>query len=128
MTIEPSFRAAIRPSRRLGPSWLRAAAIVATLALLGPGEPAAAVDDDRSAEWRDALLHTYVHGVTEPTARELLGREAVPYLHDLLTDASFPRRDNVVAFLARLGDERSTQPLLRLPARGGTSRRTCARC
>lgn len=52
---------------------------------------------------REALETTYVHGVTEEIARDLVGSESVTELVAILEDPSFPRHDNVVAFLAHLG-------------------------
>ena len=62
------------------------------------------------------LLETRIHGVPEAVARDLVGPGDLAVLHDLLRDPSFPRRDNVVAFLAWTGDETSTRELLRFLA------------
>ena len=43
----------------------------------------------------DAMLQTYVHGVTDELAAKVLGEHAVPQLIELLHDPDFPRRDNV---------------------------------
>jgi hypothetical protein len=59
-------------------------------------------------------LATYIHGVTEEIATSEIGAEGVPILLELLRDPSFPRRDNVVAFLSFLGGERETDGLVRL--------------
>ena len=60
----------------------------------------------------DAALQFYVHGVTPELAAELVGAEGVPTLHALLRDPAFPRRENVIAFLAHLGGAESTAALL----------------
>jgi hypothetical protein len=60
----------------------------------------------------DALLQTYVHGVTAEIAASEVGADNVPILLDLLHDPTFPRRDNVVAFLAYLGDDTATDAIL----------------
>ena len=59
----------------------------------------------------DAALVTYVHGMTDEIAQETVGPEGVPVLLRLLADPSFPRRDNVVAYLAYLGDDSATAAL-----------------
>lgn len=59
-----------------------------------------------------AVLGTYIHGITPEIAQEEVGAEGVPVLLDLLADASFPRRDNVVGFLAHLGGTETTQAIL----------------
>ncbi len=75
-------------------------------------------------EIRRAARVTYVHGVTEEDAAALLARhgaEAAAVLRALLRDAGFERRDNVVAFLAHLGDGETAADLLALlesPPRG----------
>jgi hypothetical protein len=61
---------------------------------------------------RRAALATYIHGMTEDIARSEVGAEGVPALLDLLRDPEFPRRDNVVAFLAYLGDDATTPALV----------------
>jgi hypothetical protein len=64
------------------------------------------------AERYTALLQTYIHGVDDDLARDLLGTEALPLLRRLLADPSFPRRDNVVAFLAHLDRGEAVPDLL----------------
>ena len=54
----------------------------------------------------------YIHGVTEDLARGLLEPGDVPILIELLQEPSFPRRDNIVAFLAMLDDGSATKDLL----------------
>ncbi len=73
-------------------------------------EPAA-TDPGREAV-RDAMLRTYVHGVDDSLALEVLGAAAVPHLRSLLRAAEFERRDNVVAFLAHLDRGEATADLL----------------
>ena len=72
--------------------------------------PAAAVSD----RVRDAATATYFHGMTREIAEREAGPEAVPELIALLGDPDFPRRDNVVAFLAYLGGAEAVAPLKRL--------------
>ncbi|NIQ86284.1 MAG: hypothetical protein GTN83_16050, partial [Acidobacteria bacterium] len=62
---------------------------------------------------RRAALATYVHGISEEIAVEAIGTEGWTELLPLLADPEFPRRDNVVAFLAKLPDARAVEPLLR---------------
>jgi hypothetical protein len=59
-----------------------------------------------------AALRTYVHGMTAELAQEQVGSDAEPVLRELLADPAFPRRDNVVAFLAYLGADDATLALL----------------
>jgi len=61
-----------------------------------------------------AVQGTYIHGVTEEIARQEVGAEGVPILHQLLADATCSHRDNVVAFLAHLGGPETTPALLNL--------------
>jgi hypothetical protein len=62
---------------------------------------------------RTEALHTYYHGVTAELARERIGPGGESALIDLLAEPTFPRRDNVVAFLGFLGGGESTVALLR---------------
>jgi len=66
----------------------------------------------RDAEYREALLHTYIHGINDELAQQVLGPGALPLLRTLLFDPDFPRRDNVVAFIAHLDHGESTSDLL----------------
>ena len=50
----------------------------------------------------DAASRVWVHGVNDEIAASEVGTEGVPVLLELLADPSFPRRDNVVAFLTHL--------------------------
>jgi hypothetical protein len=61
-----------------------------------------------------AALKTYIHGMTAEIAAREVGAAGVPALLDLLADPAFPRRDNVVAFLAFLAAADGTDGLLRL--------------
>lgn len=79
-------------------------------AAVGSAEPPAVAAD----RVRRAALATYVHGVTPELAAEAIGDEGLPSLLSLLRDAGFPRRDNVVAFLAFLGAGQSVDALLGL--------------
>ncbi len=63
---------------------------------------------------RQACLETYFHGMSAAIAKDRVGPEGVPDLLALLADPAFPRRDNVVAFLAYLGGPESTPALLAL--------------
>ena len=65
---------------------------------------------------RTQASYTYYHGITAEMAQERIGAEGVPVLLELLADPSFPRRDNVVAFLTYLGAEESTTALLEVLA------------
>ncbi len=62
---------------------------------------------------RQAALATYLHGLTDEIAEREVGPDGVPHLLALLHDPDFPRRDNVVAFLAHLGGDESAGALLR---------------
>src|SRR5262245_61411849 len=66
---------------------------------------------------RQSALQVYMDGMTAEIARTEVGAEGVPALLRLLDDASFPRRDNVVAFLAYLGAGESTPRLMALLGR-----------
>ena len=79
---------------------------------------------------RQSALRVYIHGMTDEIARRDVGAEGVPALLRLLDDASFPRRDNVVAYLAYLGAAESTPRLLQLldrPAAAATPEEERAR-
>ena len=66
----------------------------------------------REAEYREKMLWTYIHGVDDELAQQVLGTDALPLLRQLLLDPSFPRRDNIVAFIAHLDAGDSTDALL----------------
>lgn len=57
--------------------------------------------DPEDARLRQAMLSTYLHGVDDPLAAAVVGDADLPRLRSLLADPTFPRRDNVVAFLGR---------------------------
>ncbi len=95
------------------PVWLLLAA------LLLPAVARAASPDDVRSRVVEELGYVYVHGVDEPLARDLVDRlgAGVPVvLRELLADPAFPRRDNVVAFLAHLGGPADRDALLRFMA------------
>ena len=82
---------------------------------------------------RREALHTYFHGITAELAQERIGPQGVPALLELLADPSFPRRDNVVAFLTYLGageehDGAAGGVGVAAGAGGGRSRRRIERC
>ncbi len=90
---------------------------LAVLALMvGPSAPLIAAQPSDFESVRREALHTYYHGITAEIAHERIGVEGVPALLELLADPSFPRRDNVVAFLTYLGAEESTTALLEVLA------------
>ena len=96
---------------------------LAILALMLPlaaatATSAAAEPHPTDAQVREAARRIYVHGMTAEIAADEIGPSGVPALLRLLEDASFPRRDNVVAFLAYLGGRETTAPLEQLLARG----------
>ena len=61
---------------------------------------------------REAMLKTYIHGVNDEIAVQVLGTGALPHLRRLLIEPEFPRRDNVVAFLAHLDRGESVPALV----------------
>lgn len=73
-------------------------------------ERAATLGADRAT--LAAMLATHVHGVDDALAERWRDQVRVPTLLELLREPLFPRRDNVVAFLALLGDDRATAALL----------------
>jgi hypothetical protein len=77
----------------------------------------AAVADEAGAaaadDVRQKLLRVYIHGVDDVRAALVRARAALPHLRALLLDPAFPRRDNVVAFLAHLDSGDSVDALLR---------------
>ena len=89
---------------------------LAVIALVwASAQPIVAQASDLESVRREAL-HTYYHGITAELAQERIGAEGVPALLELLADPSFPRRDNVVAFLTYLGAGESTTALLEVLA------------
>ena len=87
-----------------------ALAVVAVVVFAGSASMA------RAESRRDAIIRaasaTYMHGITADLARTEIGEEGVPVLLDLLADPTFPRRDNVVAFLGYLGAGDSAQAVI----------------
>jgi len=82
---------------------------LAGLTALGSHAPA-----EVDARVRAAVLPVYIHGVTEQVAYAEVGLGGLPALTRLLEDPAFPRRDNVVAFLAFLGGAAETDALIGL--------------
>lgn len=74
-----------------------------------------------AVEIRDAMMATYIHGVDDELAVEVLSPEAIPVLRRLLLDPTFPRRDNIVAFLAHLDRGAATPDLVALLAKAPAS-------
>jgi len=66
----------------------------------------------RELRVREAMLVTYVHGVDDPLAAAVLADEDLPCLRRLLAESTFPRRDNVVAFLGHRDSARAVPALL----------------
>jgi len=82
-------------------------AVLAATAWAGPRP-----DAGRAARVRQAALATYVHGMTAEIAASEVGAGGVGQLLALLREPGFPRRDNVVAFLAYLAGDEATPALL----------------
>jgi hypothetical protein len=61
---------------------------------------------------RRAALVTYIHGINQEIADREIGPEGVPILLELLRDPDFERRDNVVAFLVYLAQDRDVLALV----------------
>jgi len=59
------------------------------------------------------MLRTYIHGVTDDVAAEVVKESDLPQLRRLLLEPNFPRRDNIVAFLAHSDGDAAVEPLLR---------------
>jgi len=92
---------------RIFPPALRIALLLgATSISLGQAAPPAV------SPVHEAALLTYVHGMTDELARQQVGEQGIPELLDLLLDPRFPRRDNIVAFLAHLAGDEATASLL----------------
>ncbi len=60
------------------------------------------------------LTAIYIHGVTQEICHDTVGVERLPRILELLDDPGFPRRDNLVAFLAFLGGPQATAALIEL--------------
>ncbi len=82
---------------------IRFTTLLPLFALLAGGTVATASDDDSQARVERAALATYIHGMTDEIALREVGHAGLPALRALLRDPDFPRRDNVVAFMAHLG-------------------------
>jgi hypothetical protein len=73
---------------------------------------AGADDGSIDSRVREAALRTYFHGVTPEIAQDQVGPQGVPTLIQLLHDPTFPRRDNVVAFLTHLGGDEQVDDIV----------------
>ncbi|MFQ5700846.1 MAG: FG-GAP-like repeat-containing protein [Acidobacteriota bacterium] len=88
-------------------------ALSVAVAFVSPvGTPLARQALSREEQVYEAMLGLYVHGVTDELARQILSPGDVPYLLTLLHEPGFPRRDNIVAFLAHLDDGAATGDLI----------------
>ena len=105
-----SRTAGIRPGRSQGVRTAIAAAFLVVAAVVTLSQ--ASEEVSRNDEYREALLSTYIHGVNDDLAEQVLGHDALALLRTLLFDPDFPRRDNVVAFIAHLDHGESTGDLL----------------
>jgi hypothetical protein len=74
--------------------------------------PVAAEETALTARVDDAARYTYFHGITDEIAREAIGVEGLPRLLELLRDPGFDRRDNIMGFLAWLGDDASAREIV----------------
>src|SRR5262245_15077508 len=79
---------------------LPAAILSAVVSVTLLSQPLQAIEA-REEALRRAMLVTYVHGVDERLAAEVVKDDQLPALRRLLLDPQFPRRDNVAAFLAQ---------------------------
>ena len=80
--------------------WVLLAAVIAGSA--GARGATAADETERvtgGQSIRQAMLVTYVHGVDDRLAAQVVAEQDLPELRGLLAEPAFPRRDNVVAFL-----------------------------
>ncbi len=89
--------------------YLCATVALAVALIIGARLAMAASVRDRVVQ---AALQTYIHGMTADLAQTQVGSDGEPVLRELLADPAFPRRDNVVAFLAYLGADDATAALL----------------
>lgn len=64
----------------------------------------------------DILARTHFHGVTSDIARAELPEGAIDGLHARLADPDFSNRDNVLAYLAWVGDARTVEAVARFLA------------
>lgn len=102
---------ATSPSATRARSGRRLAALMAIAALFAAGARSASAADAVEARVQRAALATYIHGITPEIAAREVGADGVATLSALLADASFPRRDNVVAFLGHLGADDAEQAI-----------------
>ncbi len=93
---------------------MQALCVVGLLLNLVPVDAYGARDSVSAERVRQAALDTYIHGMTDEIALREVGRDGIPHLLRLLEEPSFPRRDNVVAFLAHLAGNESSAALLKL--------------
>jgi len=118
----PGFKT--RPGKARLPRWRRESAAFrwvvalapaslfsATFLLAGGSGPGSSSSLETSV--RAAAEATYIHGMTEEIALAEVGPEGLPVLRQLLGAPDFPRRDNVVAFMAFLGGAPETDELIR---------------
>jgi len=93
---------------------IAAATLTLLAALSAPAGAQTVVETpaDLEERVRRAARATYVHGMTDEIAAREVGPEGVPILLRLLAEPRFPRRDNVVAFLAHLASDEATPALL----------------
>src|SRR5262245_23193390 len=83
------------------------------LACLGASAaPGRAPQDELRARLERAATATYIHGMADEIAASEVGPQGLEILRALLRDPSFPRRDNVVAFMAHLGGAAEREALL----------------
>ena len=93
--------------------WADCTVVLSTTALAASATPGPdAPNFEQSVH--DAALKLYVHGMTDEIAASEVGAEGVPVLLKLLDDSVFPRRDNIVAFLAHLRDPAAVPSLERM--------------
>ncbi len=96
------------PTRRRSRALSLLMTVAALTAIAMPAHVAAADHDHVVA----ACLRLYLHGVSAQLAATEVGADGVPTLLELLADPTFPRHDNVVAFLWHLGGAESTDALV----------------
>jgi hypothetical protein len=93
-----------------------AAAVGLVLSIAGAASPPPKADSAREPEVREKMRALYFEGVTDELAHQILEPGDVAVLLELLHDREFPRRDNVVAFLTYLADDRGVPELRRFLA------------
>jgi len=85
-------------------------ALVTIWIAAGPTSSADAVEN----RVRAAVDTVYFHGIDDAIAQSEVGPAGLRALLEMLSDPACPRRDNVVAFLAYLGDDAAVEALVRL--------------